>query len=107
MTIEIIYPENFSSTQIRKRIQDGKTLEGLVPHQVESYIYKRGLYGAKKEKSSAVSNYDQAIELMKREHFREAYILLQVEAATDKTLSEILSFWDEILSRTEKSQEAA
>lgn len=107
MKIDIIYPENFSSTQIRKRIKDGETLEGLVPYQVEAYIYEHGLYGAKKENSSAGENYDKALELMKREYFREAYILLQARAATDETLSGILSFWDEILSRKEQSQEAA
>ncbi len=107
MTINIIYPENFSSTQIRKRIQDGETIEGLVPYQAEAYIYEHGLYGAKKDNSSAGTNYDKAIELMKREHFREAYILLQAGAKTDKTLSEILSFWDKIISPKKSLQEAA
>ena len=59
MTIDIIYPENFSSTQIRKRIHDGKTLEGIVPHQVESYIYERGLYGAKTDKTLSESESDK------------------------------------------------
>lgn len=107
ITIAIIYPENFSSTQIRKRIQNGETLAGLVPHQVESYIYEYNLYGAKTKKSASEINYGKALELTKHKHFREAYILLQAGAKTDKTLNEILSFWNEILSLNEKSQEAA
>jgi nicotinate-nucleotide adenylyltransferase len=33
-----------SSTGIRKRISDGKSISGLVPGNVEKYILKRGLY---------------------------------------------------------------
>ena len=34
-----------SSTEIRRRLADGGTLEGLVPRQVERYIRSHGLYG--------------------------------------------------------------
>lgn len=37
-------PCDISSTEIRKRVQDGRPLTGLVPASVEAYIAQRGLY---------------------------------------------------------------
>ncbi len=34
-----------SSTQIRKMLSENKSITGLVPKSVESYIYEKGLYG--------------------------------------------------------------
>ena len=36
-----------SSTEIRTRLRQGQSLAGLVPSQVEEYIYEHGLYGCK------------------------------------------------------------
>lgn len=33
-----------SSTEIRKRLQEGKPIRGMTPLPVEQYIYRRGLY---------------------------------------------------------------
>lgn len=35
---------DISSTEIRSRLKDGRTLEGLVPEKVEGYIRQHGLY---------------------------------------------------------------
>lgn len=35
---------DISSTEIRRRIREGKTLDGFVPKVVEKYIYEHGLY---------------------------------------------------------------
>ncbi len=35
---------SISSTEIRERVASGKNLRYLLPHPVEQYIYKRGLY---------------------------------------------------------------
>ena len=35
-----------SSTEIRKRLREGKPIRGMVPMAVEQYIYERGLYRA-------------------------------------------------------------
>ena len=40
-------PIDISSTQIRKRIADGKDISGLVPKKVEDFIYKNALYSGK------------------------------------------------------------
>ena len=40
-------PIDISSTQIRKRIADGKDISGLVPKKVEDFIYKNALYRGK------------------------------------------------------------
>ena len=48
----------------------------------------------------------EAVELTKHEHFNEAYILLQMRAATDDNLKEILTFWEKITIDKEL-QEAA
>lgn len=37
-------PMNVSSTEIRSRMQEGKTLDGLVPPQVEAYMRAHRLY---------------------------------------------------------------
>ena len=37
-----------SSTEIRKRLREGKPVRGMVPMAVELYIYERGLYRTKK-----------------------------------------------------------
>ena len=37
-----------SSTEIRKRLREGKPIRGMVPMAVEQYIYERGLYRAEK-----------------------------------------------------------
>jgi nicotinate-nucleotide adenylyltransferase len=43
LSIEIP-PLRVSSTEIRKRIREGKTIENLVPQAVERYIYGKKLY---------------------------------------------------------------
>lgn len=35
---------NFSSTEIRNRINKGLSIRYMTPHKVESYIYEKGLY---------------------------------------------------------------
>ena len=37
-----------SSTEIRKRLREGKPVRGMVPMAVEQYIYERGLYWPEK-----------------------------------------------------------
>ena len=37
-----------SSTEIRKRLREGKPIRGMAPLAVEQYIYERGLYRAEK-----------------------------------------------------------
>ena len=39
-------PIELSSTQIRKRVAEGKSISGLVPQKVESFILENGLYRA-------------------------------------------------------------
>lgn len=45
--IVIVHNRQFdvSSTEIREKIAEGKTIEGLVPAPVERYIREHGLYG--------------------------------------------------------------
>jgi len=43
-------PVGISSTEVRRLISTQKTIRYLVPMAVEAYIYKHGLYGARKEK---------------------------------------------------------
>ena len=43
-------PVGISSTEVRRLISMQKTIRYLVPMAVEAYIYKHGLYGARKEK---------------------------------------------------------
>ena len=38
-----------SSTEIRKRLQEGKPIRGMVPMAVEQYIYEHGLYRAEEK----------------------------------------------------------
>ena len=45
-------------------------------------------------------------ESTEREHFNEAYILLQMRAATGESLREILTFWEDIITN-KNLQEAA
>ena len=45
-------------------------------------------------------------ELIKREHFNEAYILLKMRAETDKSLKEILTFWEKIMTEKELKEAA-
>lgn len=40
-----------SSSELRKRIRDGKSIGGLVPEKVEEYIKKECLYGAKNKQN--------------------------------------------------------
>lgn len=42
---------DISSTEIRRRLAEGETLEGLVPRQVEQYIRAHGLYGTKTDET--------------------------------------------------------
>ena len=35
-----------SSTEIRKRLREGKPIRGMVPRSVEEYLYRHGLYRA-------------------------------------------------------------
>ena len=42
---------DISSTEIRRRLAEGGTLEGLVPRQVEQYIRAHGLYGTKTDET--------------------------------------------------------
>ncbi len=48
VTEKIIHAEvpetAISSTEIRKRLRDGKPIRGMTPLAVEQYIYERGLY---------------------------------------------------------------
>jgi len=37
-------PVPISSTEVRERVREGKDITGLVPHAVEDYIKKQGLY---------------------------------------------------------------
>ena len=39
-------PIELSSTQIRKRVAEGKSISGLVPQKVERFILENGLYRA-------------------------------------------------------------
>ena len=39
-----IPPMDVSSTDIRRRVREGKSLSGLVPPAVETYIREKGLY---------------------------------------------------------------
>lgn len=43
---------SISSTEIRRRVADGDNLRYLLPHPVEQYIYKRGLYKQKSGEGS-------------------------------------------------------
>ena len=42
-----IEPDPLSATEIRRRLRDGDSIEGLVPDAVRRYIHERGLYGAR------------------------------------------------------------
>ncbi len=43
---------SISSTEIRKRVASGENLRYLLPHPVEQYIYKRGLYQERDEEGA-------------------------------------------------------
>ncbi len=42
--LQYMKPVPISSTEIRARVREGKDITGLVPHAVEDYIKKQGLY---------------------------------------------------------------
>lgn len=45
ITLLPVRPMDVSSTEIRRRLAAGGTLDGLVPRRVERYIWTHGLYG--------------------------------------------------------------
>lgn len=53
VTDKIIHAEipetAISSTEIRKRLREGKPIRGMVPPEVEQYVYEHGLYHPGKE----------------------------------------------------------
>ena len=50
--------------------------------------------------------YADSYELTKHKRFNEAYMLLKMRAVTDKTLFEILNFWEQIITDVELREAA-
>ena len=49
---------DISSTNIRERFKEGRSVEGLVPRQVEDYVRRHGLYSAKRQGGDVVPSID-------------------------------------------------